>query len=154
MEDKIVKIYGQKVRVRVCGICWDNERLLLVNHSGITSTNFWAPPGGGIEFGQSIQETLTREFSEETGLQIKPGKFLFGCEFIHDAIHAIELFYSLDIVAGSLITGFDPEAPIIEDVRFMSPAEIEQIPAGELHGIFRMVRSATDLQKLSGFFRI
>jgi 8-oxo-dGTP diphosphatase len=154
MEEEIAKIYGQKVRVRVCGICWDNERLLLVNHLGITPTNFWAPPGGGIEFGQSIEETLTREFLEETGLQIERGKFLFGCEYIHSPIHAIELFYSLDIVAGSLKTGFDPELQIIEDTRFMSPAEIKQIPAEELHGIFRLVHSVADLQKLSGFFRI
>jgi 8-oxo-dGTP diphosphatase len=154
MNEEIAKIYGQKVRVRACGICWDKERLLLVNHAGITSTNFWAPPGGGIEFGQPIEEALKKEFLEETGLHIQPEKFLFGCEYIQHPIHAIELFYAVRYVTGRLITGYDPELQIIQGACFMTVSEIKLLSAEELHGIFSMVNTVADLRSLSGFFRI
>jgi 8-oxo-dGTP diphosphatase len=154
VDHEVAKIYGDKVRVRACGICWKEERLLMVNHASITPTNFWAPPGGGIEFGQSVAETLKKEFHEETGLTIAPGEFLFGCEYIEKPIHSIELFYAVSIVSGRLKTGHDPEIQIIKEVRFLSPGEIEKIPAMELHGIFRFIDSPAALQGLRGFFRL
>ena len=154
MDADIAKMYGNKVRVRACGICWSGDRLLMVNHRGITDTNFWAPPGGGVEFGESIEDCLIKEFLEETGLIITPGRFIFGCEFIQSPIHSIELFYDIQIAGGRLRTGEDPEIQIIEDVKFMSQEEITAIPSGEIHGIFRLIDRAADLKTLNGFFRI
>ncbi len=154
MDAEVAKTYGNKVRVRVCGICWEADRLLMVNHTGITPTNFWAPPGGGVEFGQSIADTLKREFREETGLRVTPGQFLFGCEYIQDPIHSIELFYDIPANSGQMKTGNDPELQIISDVRFFSIPEIMALPDEELHGIFRIVNSPADLKSLSGFFSI
>ncbi len=154
MDKEVAKVYGNKVRVRACGICWDGEKLLMVNHAGITSTNFWAPPGGGVEFGQSIEEALKKEFLEETGFAVVPGEFLFGCEYIEQPIHSIELFYAIRATSGTLKKGCDPEIQIIKDVKFLSSAEIESFPKKELHGIFRIVQSPADLQNLRGFFRI
>jgi 8-oxo-dGTP diphosphatase len=154
MDQDVAKVYGNKVRVRACGICWSEHRLLLVNHRGITSKSFWAPPGGGVEFGESITETLKKEFREETGIVIEPGPFLFGCEFIEKPIHSIELFYAVDHVSGTVKTGFDPEVQIIQDVRFMSADEIRNIAVTELHGIFRFIASSGELKNLKGFFRI
>ena|SRR5688572_4421904 len=154
MDEAVAKIYGNKVRVRVCGLCWDNNSLLMANHMGITPTNFWSPPGGGVDFGQSILETLKKEFMEETGLVVKPGQFLFGCEYIEGPIHSIELFYPVSVEAGRLKTGTDPEIQIIKKVRYMDFTEIMDTPKNELHGIFRIVESPEDLTKLNGFYRI
>jgi 8-oxo-dGTP diphosphatase len=154
MDAEVAKVYGNKVRVRACGICWKDGRLLMVNHSSITPTNFWAPPGGGVEFGQPVNETLKRELREETGLHITPGDFLFGCELIQKPIHTIELFYSVTVNSGILKRGSDPELQIIQDVRFLSPEEIRHIPSGELHGIFRLISSPAALNDLRGFFRL
>jgi 8-oxo-dGTP diphosphatase len=82
MEKAIAKVYGNKVRVRACGIVIRDNSLLMVNHLGLTKGNFWCPPGGGVEFGQSVEDTLIKEFLEETGLNIRCGQFLFGCEYI------------------------------------------------------------------------
>ena len=154
MDKDVAKTYGNRVRVRVCGMCWERERLLMVNHQGVSDTNFWAPPGGGVEFGQSISDTLRREFSEETGLRVAPGDFLFGCEYIRDPIHSIELFYDVHVESGALITGTDPEIQIISEVRFLSFEEILKIPTAQVHGIFHDVNSPADLKRLRGFFRI
>lgn len=154
MNEQIANVYGNKVRVRACGLCWEKGRLLLVNHTAVTAGNFWAPPGGGVEFGQTIEDCLKKEFLEETDIVIRPGEFLFGCEYIAHPLHAIELFYNTEVEGGTLTTGTDPELQIITDVRFMTIDEISNIPRKELHGIFRLVNSPAELTRLRGFFRI
>ena len=77
MNTEIAKIYGNKVRIRVCGLCWQADSLLMVNHSSLTNGDFWAFPGGGVEFGQTLDENLKREFMDETNLSIKTCSILF-----------------------------------------------------------------------------
>jgi 8-oxo-dGTP diphosphatase len=154
MDKKVAKVYGNKVRVRACGLCVENGALLLVNHRGITDGDFWAPPGGGVEFGDSIEDTLIKEFLEETGLVIKPENFLFGCEYIKDPIHSIELFYKVAVMGGSLKTGSDPEIQIIDKVQFIDFKKVKTFRPEEVHGIFRFARSLNDLETIRGFYRI
>ena len=154
MDPQIKDIYGGRIRVRVCGICWHGNSLLMVNHRGLRQGDFWAPPGGGLEFGESAEQRLRTEFKEETGLEISAGKFLFGCEFIEEPLHAIELFFQVSVSGGVLMKGEDPEIPVIDDVRFVSASELSNIPKHALHGIFRLVSNPEDLLTLTGFFRI
>ncbi|HPM31960.1 MAG TPA: NUDIX hydrolase [Chryseolinea sp.] len=154
MEKKITDLYGGQVRVRVCGLWWKDDTLLMVKHRSLKPDGFWSPPGGGIEFSESINETLKREFLEETSLLVSPGKFKFGCEFIQSPLHAIELFYQIDHAGGLLNTGYDPEIQLIEDVKYLSTTEMKAIPRDNLHGIFHQYQNKTEIEKLSGFYRI
>jgi 8-oxo-dGTP diphosphatase len=51
----------------------DAGRLLLfrfVHKTGpLAGQDFWATPGGGVEDGESLEETAVRELEEETGLR-------------------------------------------------------------------------------------
>lgn len=154
MTPEIARIYGQTVRVRICGLCWQDDRLLLVNHRGLTAGDFWAPPGGGLEFGESTTARLQKEFLEETGLHVAPGPFRFACEFVQPPLHAIELYFEVTSADDNVRKGDDPELPIITAAEFMTPAQIARIPPASLHGIFKLVDSVKDLQTLNGFFRI
>jgi len=154
MDPLIKSVYGNKVRVRVSGLCWEGSRLLMVNHRGITQGDFWAPPGGGLEFGESTAQCLKKEFLQETGLNIITGQFRFACEFIQKPLHAIELFFEVSVVGGVLQKGEDPELAIIEAVQFMTPDNIAKIPASYLHGIFRLIPTPGDIKTLTGFFTV
>ena len=154
MRKEIIDVYGSQVRVRVCGLCWKDDKLLMVKHKSLKLGGFWCPPGGGIDFNQSITETLKREFIEETGLLVSPGAFRFGCEFIQSPLHAIELFYHIDHFDGLVKTGYDPEIQLIEDVKYLSENEIKSIPDDNLHGIFHNHQTKWEIEKLSGFYRI
>lgn len=163
MASEIPKIYSNRVRVRVCGLCWRDGKLLLVNLRGITAGNFWSPPGGGLEFGETATEALMREFREETHVDVLPGQFRFACEYIHRpsaeaGLHAIELFFDAAYVQGEARKGTDPESEadpqLIAGVAYMTIEEILNLPAEERHGVFRLIRSAADLKSLSGFHRI
>ncbi len=153
MNPEIAEIYGNKVRIRVMGLCWRGDALLLVRH-GMGDKDWWAPPGGGVEFGESLDDALRREFLEETGLVVSAGKFLFGCEFLQKPLHAIELFFKVEEVSGELKPGTDPELPIIRSAQFLSPHQIRDIPADAIHGIFNIGGSPDKLCHMSGFYRI
>lgn len=154
MNSEITRLYGDKVRVRACGLCWRGSDLLMVRHNYLAADGFWAPPGGGVAFGETVEQRLQKEFAEETGLIITLERFQFVCEFIQQPLHAIELFFEVRITGGVLQRGDDPEFPIIDEVRFMSPDEISGTPYASLHGIFGLVASPGDLKTLTGFFRI
>ncbi|MBS1508715.1 MAG: NUDIX hydrolase [Bacteroidetes bacterium] len=157
MKNTVQTFYGNRLRVRVCGVCVHEERLLMVNHHGITNSNFWAPPGGGIEFGESAIDCLKREFKEETGLDIHVDRFLFACEFIAHPLHAIELFFNVTYQSAKLRKGADPEPgspQVIQDVKFISWDEIAATPTNELHGIFKMMSHPSEITTLNGYFKV
>jgi len=44
------------------------RRVLLFRHAGTNGDAFWAPPGGGLENGETFEQAAWREASEELGL--------------------------------------------------------------------------------------
>jgi 8-oxo-dGTP diphosphatase len=138
MNQNIINQYGNHVRVRVCGVCIREGKILLINHIGIReNSDFWCPPGGGLEFGETIEECLKREFREETNTEISVGKFLTINEFVNPPLHAIELFYEVKIISGEPQKGFDPEMEeqIITDLRWFSLEEILEKSKVEVHSV-------------------
>jgi 8-oxo-dGTP diphosphatase len=68
--DKVVRV-GVAVNVERDG------KYLLLKRTGVLGTNTWCPPGGKIEFGESIDNCAMREFKEEAGDNIVISKPLF-----------------------------------------------------------------------------
>lgn len=155
MEKEIEEIYGNRVRIRVCGLCWRDDQLLVIDHHHLGTPHFWAPPGGGVEFGVNLHESLVKEFLEETGLHVTVGDFLFSTEFIKPPLHAIELFFLVNLVTGTLQAGHDPETklPVIGAAAFKSLEEICALPSNHRHGIFNTVKTPLDLRNLRGYIR-
>jgi 8-oxo-dGTP diphosphatase len=116
---------------------------------------FWSPPGGGIAFGEPAHEALAREFREETGLLVKPGRLLFVNEHIQSPLHAIELFFEIESFDGTLLAGTDPElttdGQIIRDVRFMTWEELTAFSAMQRHRIFGQVTSLAGILELNKY---
>lgn len=158
MDKSVQEIYGNRVRIRVCGLCWEGDRILLVNHRGIYKHDFWAPPGGGVEFGQSAELNLIREIREETGLRIKVGSLQFVCEFIQPPLHAIELFFEVTATGGRLFTGADPEMDekeqIIREVKYLAESEIRALSPRHKHGLFKRGKTLEKIRDLKGYLKI
>jgi 8-oxo-dGTP diphosphatase len=111
------QLYGNRIRVRVCGICIENEQILLVCHRPILGKNdYWCPPGGGVDEGETAIEALKREFLEETGYEIEVAQLLKTKEFVQPPLHAIELYFSVKILSGNLIVGHDPEMNLADQL--------------------------------------
>lgn len=64
-------------------------------------------PGGGVELGERIEDALTREVKEETGLDVKMGELVW-CEdsfFVSHRevkMHSILIYYKCEVVGGEL----------------------------------------------------
>lgn len=162
MDSSLEKLYGNKVRTRVCGICSDAQgRLLVANMKGITSSieqnqSFFAPIGGGVELGETATDALKREFLEETGLKINIDYFMCVYEHIDLPIHAIELFFAVRAVGGKLKTGTDPELEnqqIIRSIDYLEYSKILELPILQRHGIFKYASSLDNIKKLRGYIR-
>jgi 8-oxo-dGTP diphosphatase len=63
-------------RIRVAA-----ERILLVRHHK-HGRDYYLLPGGGVMWGESMSEALSREMEEETGLKVQAGKLLCVSETI------------------------------------------------------------------------
>lgn len=157
-RQEVLKLYGNRLRLRVCGLYCDGDRLLMIRHRGIGPTDtFWCPPGGGAQFGETAPDALIREFAEETGLAVEIGDMLFVNEFMQPPLHAMELFFAVQVTGGTLRQGVDPEMgadeQIIEEVRFMSFDEIKSYPPEEVHALFRYCESLEEVFQLRGYLQ-
>lgn len=156
-SDDIIKTYGEKLRTRVNGVLIENEKVLMVKHQSLGKGGFlWNVPGGGMEFGQSAETALKREFEEETGLKIKLCDFLFVHELLVKPLHAVELFFLVERTGGKLVKGQDPEMhedkQIIEEVRFVTWPELIDMAPENKHNIFNKSNSLIDLLNKKGYF--
>ena len=58
IQSAITNTFGNKLRLRVSGIYIKNDEILLVKHKSINKEGIlWAPPGGGMEFGETAEAT-------------------------------------------------------------------------------------------------
>jgi hypothetical protein len=80
---------------------------------------------------------------------------LFVNEFMLPPLHALELFFTVRVIGGSLGLGLDPEMSadeqIIEEVRLMTFAEIKQFPSDEVHALFQYCTTLDDVFQLRGY---
>ncbi|MEH0157060.1 NUDIX hydrolase [Limibacter armeniacum] len=156
-QEKISKIFGNRLRTRVCGICIEQEKVLMIRHRSVGKEGYlWAPPGGGLDYGETMENALKREFKEETGLDINVKRFMFVHEFLQPPLHGIELFFEVEIVGGELLRGHDPEmqesVQIIEDVRFMDMTEINSEKADCVHNLFSFCQTKDELLQMNGLY--
>ena len=155
MKESLENIYGYRLRLRVCGLLQRDESWLLVKHTFSEKNVLWIPPGGEVNFGETAEEALKREFIEETGLDVSVGEILFVYEYINHPYHAVELFFSVRKMGGELKKGEDPETKeqVISEVRHVSFSEIKLMNRDRIHGIFGHVKDPGNLKDLKGFYR-
>lgn len=144
------QLYGNRIRVRACGICIENDRVLMIGHRAILGENtFWSPPGGGVEVGEMAEDALKREFLEETGLEIEVGKLILMNEFVKLPLHGIELFFEVKKLSGELMLGQDPEMSLdeqlIQKIEWLSLDEIKRLNLSEKHQFWQKFGSFNEI---------
>ncbi|MGB3541661.1 NUDIX domain-containing protein [Rubrivirga sp.] len=126
-------VYEGHVRVRVGALIFDDpvapSSMLLAEHAGIWEDQpFWTMPGGGVEFGESLEDALIREVTEETSVDIEVGPMRYVLDFVRPPLHAVS-FYAVctarDLEVAML--GRDPELGDDQILR-----SLRMVPLGEL----------------------
>lgn len=122
--------YTGYIRFRVGGILEHQGKLLLVKlRSPISDQDIWIPPGGGVNFGESAERALIREFQEETELSVSVHELLYVNEILSGDFHVIEHFYRVRRLGGELKLGSDPEhekdEQILSDIGFFNQPQMQ-----------------------------
>jgi ADP-ribose pyrophosphatase YjhB (NUDIX family) len=98
----------QHTSVRAYGILVHEGRVLLVRSSSPhINPPLWWLPGGGIDFAESPEQTLLREFREETGLAIKDPILHDVASDVRrrpngDRVHTVRVLYTVSLDGGEL----------------------------------------------------
>jgi len=111
-------------RVRVAALVTRGDSLLLVKHEKCVEDNYWLVPGGGLHFGESLEEAVHRELREEVCLT---DVTIGGLAFVHDTIapdgsrHLVNLYFAVEAWQGEPAMGEDP---VVAEIRFVPFDEI------------------------------
>ena len=91
----------KKIRIRVAVAIVRDGKMLLVQHEK-NGRRYWLVPGGGLEFGETIEECGKRELREEASLDVKIGDLLFTSESIppDGHRHVLNLYYEGQVVGN------------------------------------------------------
>ena len=115
-------------RVRVAALMVRDGQVVLARHRAGSSV-YHLLPGGGVNWGETLEQALIREVAEETGLSARIGRLLF----VNDTIdpsgcrHVVNLTFEATITGGEITSS--PDDVRVEAVDLVGP---EQLPALDL----------------------
>lgn len=104
-------------------------RLLVARRGFQPMAGLWSFPGGGVELGETLEETLRREVREEVGCEVRPKAFIGHAEIIHRdqdgrvARHMVVACFAAEWASGEPTPS--AEAP---EVTWVDRAQLEARP--------------------------
>ncbi len=114
-----------KIDIRIAACILKDDKILMVRHKK-GEKKYWLLPGGRMEFGETMVETLKREMIEETGLEISVGNLMFVSEAIPEDNHRhiVNMFFEAEITGGEMRLGNEE---ILDAVEFIDIDKIDEI---------------------------
>ena len=116
-----------QIRTRVAALIRREGSLLLVRHEKL-GRSYWLLPGGGLEFGETLEEAAQREIREETGFEIRVGALTLLWESLPPdrSRHVLNLAFEAEITGGALSVPGDDER--LREARFVAHDELASLP--------------------------
>jgi mutator protein MutT len=115
--------------VGVGGVVVRDGKVLLVRRGKEPLKGRWVIPGGTVELGETLEEAVTREVREETGIEVRAREIVLVFDRIERAgadvaYHYVIVDYVCDDLGGALCAGSDAV-----DAAF---ASLDELPAYDL----------------------
>lgn len=123
----IKRLYPSQPVVGVGAIIIENGKILLEKRKNEPGRGKWTIPGGIVELGESLEQTVQREVREETGLEVeKPELIDVVNQVISDEngkvkYHFVIVDYFVKLKGGSLSASSDAE-----ELRWVPLGEVEK----------------------------
>ena len=150
MQDILFKTSDGVFSYRVAGICVRDGRVLLQKPSNDPAYAF---PGGHAAFGETNEETLVREFREETGAEVRVGELEWVAEIFFPwgdkPCHQICLYYAVELLSEGVLS--DEHSIGTERLEGRSfELEFHWVPISEMGKIEVYPTNAPELMKKLG----
>ena len=136
--------------VGVGAVIVDGGRVLLVRRATDPLKGEWSVPGGMVELGERLRDSVRREVLEETGLVVEPGEVLDVFDSIftdgqgRTQYHYVLVDYLCRRISGAATAGTD-----VSDVRWVRENDLpvmalrESIEQVVRKGLARAIRIAS-----------
>ncbi|UQU64081.1 NUDIX domain-containing protein [Couchioplanes caeruleus] len=120
-------------RIGAYGLCRDAAGRVLLAHNSVLSAfpGLWTLPGGGVEQGEDPDDTVVREFAEESGLRVR----IVGLHSVTSDVfrlpgtdtweHTDRIIYDVEVVGGDLR---DEASGTTDRVEWVTPGEVPVMP--------------------------
>ncbi len=83
-----------KIIIRTRGIIVHDNKLLVVRHA--PDAEYFALPGGHLEWGENVKVCVEREIMEELGIKPEIGRLLYVNNFVSiDFVQSVEFFFEI-----------------------------------------------------------
>jgi 8-oxo-dGTP diphosphatase len=119
--------YPDRPFVGVGAVIVQDGQVLIVKRKYEPLAGQWSLPGGGVELGETLEDSIVREMLEETGLDIEVGPVIEVFDRITRdddgtvRYHFVLVDYLCWPVGGELRASSD-----VADARFVDPADLPQ----------------------------
>jgi|APSaa5957512622_1039677.scaffolds.fasta_scaffold07512_5 8-oxo-dGTP pyrophosphatase MutT (NUDIX family) len=118
-----------KIRLGCSAVIFDEtkQKVLLTQRA---DNGQWCLPSGGVDPGETVEETCVREVYEETGLNVRVTRFVGVYSDPHrmveypdgNKVHVVALSFEAEIIGGEL--GLSDETT---DFDYFTPEEMEKL---------------------------
>lgn len=126
------EISSSSIPHKIIGVAviWNDQKQILIDRRLPQGTmgGLWEFPGGKIEIGETIQECIKREISEELGIEIAVGEHLITIDHTYDHLRVTLTVHHSRHLAGV------PQAIECDEIRWVSLDELDNFTFPEANG--------------------
>lgn len=110
----------------------EHNKVVLIKRLNNPYKDYWAIPGGFVEYGEKLEDAAIREAKEETGLDIKLTKLVgvYSDPERDPRGHTVTIAYLAEIVGGTLSSDSDAK-----DAKFIEVNELKNLKLAFDHKI-------------------
>ena len=114
-----------KIRVGAAALVFSEGKLLLARRNKEPNKGMYILPGGGVDFGESLEKAVRRELLEETSLELTDLKPFRHFELIDEGQHRIIFYFFAKAMNPDCLKSSDD----VYAAKFFSQEEIDALGA-------------------------